>query len=270
MTESLQHLSRFAVHNLHLISCLEFWCAPITTNSERCVFKTLIWSSAQERCVSGTRRDVWMQRLSRREAAARLLSWPVIQKLMWGREALFRIISWSKHACKRRLASACHFSTAGSDTCVSPTQSVLITHTYHSVQDWCSMSVYERVVKVSSILTTEVCSAVRALCRGRYFQLQYACTNTHAETQSLKRDNTKWEAAWDDVESHINNTGESHRAHTHCHIHTHTCPRCCDHTWTKHLVSSSICRITWCFFENVGASHFRSGRPCLWIFQHRP
>lgn len=65
--ESLQHLSRFAEHNLHLISCLEFWCAPITTNSEACAFMTLIWSSAQERCVSGTRRDVWMQRLSRRE-----------------------------------------------------------------------------------------------------------------------------------------------------------------------------------------------------------
>lgn len=66
--ESVQHLSRFAAHNLHLISCLESRCAPITTNSERCVFETLIWSSAQKRCVSGTRRDVWMQRLSRREA----------------------------------------------------------------------------------------------------------------------------------------------------------------------------------------------------------
>lgn len=71
---------------LHLISCLEFWCAAITTNSEPCVFKTLIWSSARERCVSGTRRDVWMQRLSRREAICTSAAFMTRYLKVWGEE----------------------------------------------------------------------------------------------------------------------------------------------------------------------------------------
>lgn len=93
-----------------------FWCAPIATNSEPCVFKTLIWSTVERRGISGTRfkcKDWAGGKLS----AARLLSRAFMWKLRWSSEALFRIISWSKRARKRHRASAWHFSTPGSDNC---------------------------------------------------------------------------------------------------------------------------------------------------------
>lgn len=114
--ESPQRLSRFAAHNLHLISCSDVRRLPQTQS--RVCLRHLSGAPWRDAAFLGHGKPFKCKDWAGGKlSAARLLSRAFMWKLRWSSEALFRIISWSERARKRHRASAWHFSTPGSDTC---------------------------------------------------------------------------------------------------------------------------------------------------------